>query len=71
MTTPTQAPAAGCRQYVTLKQALEARPWLTERWLRRKIEQRRIPYAKADGKILLSLVDIDMFVEASRVEPTA
>jgi hypothetical protein len=56
------------RTYVTLAQALQERPWLTERWLRRKVAERRIPYAKADGRLLFSLEDIDRFVEARRVE---
>jgi hypothetical protein len=58
------------RQYSTLKQVVAQRPWITERWLRRKVAERRIPYSKADGILLFSLEDIDQFVEANRVEPS-
>jgi hypothetical protein len=61
----------GPHTWVTVKQAVEARPWLTERWLRRKVYERRIPYAKADGRLLFALEDIDAYVAANRVEADA
>ena len=56
---------------MTLKQLLKARPWMTERWVRRKVAGRRIPFAKADGILLFDLKDIDDFVERGRVESDA
>jgi hypothetical protein len=56
------------KHYVTLKQLVEERPFVTERWVRRKVAERRIPYAKTDGKLLFALEDIDKMVEDSRVE---
>lgn len=53
----------------TLKQTLEARPWLTERWLRVLVYQRRIPYRKVGGRLLFDLADIDALADAGRVEP--
>jgi hypothetical protein len=55
-------------QFVTLKQALEQRPWLTERWLRKAVAQKLIPYYKLGTKLLFDLVDIDGYVEDRRVE---
>jgi hypothetical protein len=56
------------KHYVRLKQAPKARSWTSERWLRRKIEQGRLAYSKADGIILVALEDIDELVERGRVE---
>jgi phage terminase large subunit len=57
------------REYLTLRQTLERYPWMSERWLRRKVAEKRLPYAKADGKLLFTAEDIDQFVERTRVEP--
>jgi len=59
------------RSYVTLPQVLEARPWLTERYLRRLVYERRIPFSKLDNKLLFCLEDIDEYVERRRVEVSA
>jgi hypothetical protein len=64
-----QTPAA--KHYVTIRQAVEERPFLTERWLRRAVAEKRIPYAKAGGILLFALEDIDQFVEARRIEPVS
>jgi len=57
------------RRLVTLPQALEHHPWLTERYLRRLVAERRIPYYKpSGGRLLFDLADIDALVETSRVE---
>lgn len=53
----------------TLKQTVEERPWLTERWLRRLIYERRIRYRKVGNRVLLDLADVDALAEAGRVEP--
>jgi hypothetical protein len=56
-------------QNVTLKQAIEQRPWLTERWLRRAVQERRLPFFKVDGKLVFNLADLDGYVETNRVTP--
>ena len=56
------------RQLVTLPQAINERPWLTDRWLRRLVAERRIPFHKAGGRLLFDLADIDQWAEGGRVE---
>jgi excisionase family DNA binding protein len=58
------------RHLVTIPQAVDANPWLTERWIRRLIAERRIAYHKAGGRVLLDQDDIDQFSEGGRVEAT-
>lgn len=55
------------RTLVTLTQAIEARPWLTKRHLRRLVAEHRIPYYKPAGRILFDLDELDRWAEASRV----
>jgi hypothetical protein len=55
-------------QLVSLRQAVEARPWLTERHLRRLVAERRLAYSKVGGKLVFDLADIDGLVVAGRVE---
>lgn len=57
------------RQLVNIPQALEQRPWLTERFLRHLVAKRRIPYHKVGGRVLFDLADLDAFAEKGRVEP--
>jgi hypothetical protein len=54
-------------EYVTLKQAVEKRSWLTERWLRQAVAERRLPFSKVDGKIVFDLADLDAYVAAHRI----
>lgn len=56
------------RSLVTLHQATAARPWLTDRWLRRLVAERRIPFHKVGGRLLFDLADIDNLAETGRVE---
>ena len=53
---------------VTLVQLIEQRPFLTERWIRRLVNERRIPFHKCGGKLVFDLVEIDKWVESGRVE---
>ena len=53
----------------TIPQVLAARPWLTERYLRRLVYERRIGYSKVGGRILIDLMDVDALVASGRVEP--
>lgn len=59
------------RELVPLKQVPDHRPWVTERWLRRAVFERRIPFHKlGDGRsapVLIDLADLDAFTEAGRV----
>lgn len=57
------------RNLVTLRQAVERRPWLTERLLRRLVAERRVPFHKVSRRLLFDLDDLDAFAEAGRVEP--
>ena len=57
---------SGDRQLVTLDQAVEARPYLTKRHLRRLIAEHRLASFKIGGKVLVDLKIIDQLVEASR-----
>lgn len=59
------------RQLVNIPQAIEARPWLTERFLRRLVEEQRVPYHKVAGRVLFDLAELDALAEAGRVEPPA
>jgi hypothetical protein len=42
--------------------------WTSTRWLRRQVADRRLPFTRAVGKILLDLNDIDELTEQGRVE---
>lgn len=57
------------RHLVTLAQAVEARPWLTERFLRRLVAERRVAFHKVGGRLLFDLSDLDALAERGRVEP--
>jgi hypothetical protein len=59
------------RNLVTFTQALEARPWLSRRLLRRIVEQRRVPYFKTAGEsglLLFDLNELDRYIEDTRIE---
>ncbi len=55
---------------VTLRQTLDAWPWMTERWLRRLVAERRIPFYKLPGssRLLFDLADLDRLAESGRVD---
>jgi hypothetical protein len=55
-------------QLVTLKQAVEMVPWLTERFARRLLAERRITSYRAGNKVLLDTFDIENFARAGKVE---
>jgi len=57
------------RRLVTLRQVLDERPWLTERYLRRLVAERRVTFYKpSPGRLLFDLDDIDKLAEVGRVE---
>ena len=58
------------RNLVTLRQLLEARPWLSERFARRLVAERKVPFYKVSGKLLFDLEEVDQLAESGRVEAT-
>jgi excisionase family DNA binding protein len=56
-------------ELVTLKQLLELRSWLSERYIRRLVSENRIGYYKPAGTLLFDLDEIDDYVAGGRVEP--
>lgn len=69
-----QATAARLR---TIPQLLEERPALRstgtnpERWLRRLIYERRLPYRKVGGRVMVDLADADAFLEGEQMPAAA
>lgn len=61
--------AAQPRQLVPLVEVPQHRPWTTVRWLRRLVYERRIPFHKVGGRVLIDLDDLDAIAEAGRREP--
>ena len=59
------------RRYVTFDQALTECPWLTERWLRRLVAEKRVAFSKPAGsnRLLFDLADLEDLAENGRVEP--
>jgi hypothetical protein len=57
------------RNLIPLKKVPEARPWITERWLRRGVYRQTIPFHKIGGLVFIDLDDLDAIVEAGRHEP--
>lgn len=58
------------RHLVTLKQLATARPWITERFARRLVADRKVPFYKVSGKLLFDLEEVDALAECGRVEAT-
>lgn len=57
------------RQLVPLVEVPRLRPWVSVRFLRRLVAERRIPFHRLGGRrILLDLDDLDALAEAGRVE---
>lgn len=59
------------RDLHTLPQAVEARPFLTIRWLRNLIYERGIPSYRLGGRVLIDLNELDAYIESSRRETAA
>lgn len=61
----------------TIPQVLAERPALRsagkqqDRWIRRTIYERRIPYYKSGGRVLVDLADIDAYLVGQRIEASA
>ena len=56
-----------------MRQVLDERPAMRSsgkeptRWLRRLVYERRIPYRKVRGRVLIDLADVDAFLEGEYV----
>jgi excisionase family DNA binding protein len=57
------------RQLVLLLEVPKHRPWMSVRYLRRLVTERRIAHHRVGRKILIDLADVDALAEAGRVEP--
>lgn len=57
--------------YVSIRQAVAERPWLTERYARRLIYENRVAFSKVGGKVLVDLDDVDRIVAEGRREARA
>ena len=53
---------------VKLPQLLEQRPWLTERYVRRLVAERRIGFYKVGNVLVFDTDEIDRLLEAGRVD---
>jgi excisionase family DNA binding protein len=58
--------ASDHRRFLTIDQAVEARPYITKRHLRRLVAERRIPFYKFGGKLVFDLDELDELVDRSR-----
>lgn len=54
--------------HLTVAQAAERYEFLSVRYLRRLISERRIPYVKIGGRVLVDTNDIDAMLAANRHE---
>lgn len=45
--------------------------WANERWLRRQVAERRLPFTRALHRVLIDLGDLDAITEEGRVEAVA
>lgn len=68
---PAQRQSGDRGRYLTLEQAADAYPVFTFRLLRRLVEERRIAFSRAGRRIVLAERDIELYLEANRVEPVA
>jgi excisionase family DNA binding protein len=57
------------RHLVPLLEVPEHRPWISVRYLRRLVAERRIAHHKVGRKVLIDLADVDELAEQGRVEP--
>jgi excisionase family DNA binding protein len=60
------------RQLVPIAEVPEHRPWVSVRYLRRLVHERRIPFHKLgdsrSARVFIDLADLDQYVEATRVD---
>jgi excisionase family DNA binding protein len=56
-------------RFLTLQQVVDEYPWITERWLRRAVHEKRIPFYKVGGRLLFNPDELDQWIRDQRVEP--
>lgn len=52
----------------TIPQVEAERPWASQRYLRRLIFERRVPFYKVGRRVLISLAELDELVASGRIE---
>jgi excisionase family DNA binding protein len=65
---PAEERAPGRARPLTLKETASYLN-VTERYVRRLVTERRIPYFKVGRLLRFSAIDLDAFIESCRVEP--
>jgi excisionase family DNA binding protein len=58
------------KKYLTVVEAAEYLN-MSDRFVRRLVSERRIPFHKVGASIRLAIADLDEFMRAARVEPIA
>jgi hypothetical protein len=51
----------------TIPQVLETHPYLTERWLRRLRDERRVTTYTAAGRVLFDVAELDRYIESTKL----
>lgn len=64
---PGSVPVRG--RYLTLQQAADSYPIFSLRFLRRLVQERRIPFSRVGRCIVIAERDIEAYLERNRVEP--
>jgi hypothetical protein len=57
--------------FITFQQVLKDYPYLTSRWLRRAVFEKKVPHYKLGGRLLFDPVELDQWIRNQRVEPVA
>jgi hypothetical protein len=54
--------------YLSFQQAVDRHDWLTARYLRRLVSERRIAHPEVGGRLVFAASDLDALVASNRVE---
>jgi hypothetical protein len=54
--------------FITLQEVLGLYPWMTERWLRRAVHEKRVPFYKVGGRLLFDPQELAQYVRDQRVD---
>lgn len=57
------------RNLALLVDVPKRREFVTQRWLRRAVAERRLGYFKLGGRVLIDLDELDTLIERGRVDP--
>lgn len=55
--------------FLTFKQVLDEYPYVTDRWLRRAVHDKKVPFYKLGGRLLFDPAELDQWIRDTRVEP--